>query len=39
MTIVQEPHMLGPWTGFALFCGYTLVVLGVAAVLLVRRDA
>jgi ABC-2 type transport system permease protein len=39
MTTIQQPHTLGPWTGFALFCGYTLVILGVAAVLLVRRDA
>jgi ABC-2 type transport system permease protein len=38
MTIVHEPHMLSPWTGFAVFCGYAIVVLGVAAVLLVRRD-
>jgi ABC-2 type transport system permease protein len=38
MSIVQEPHMLSPWTGFALFCGYAVVVMGIAAVLLVRRD-
>ncbi len=30
---------LAPWTGFALFCGYALVLLIVAAVLLDRRDA
>ena len=29
---------LAPWTGFALFCGYALASLAVAAVLLVRRD-
>jgi ABC-2 type transport system permease protein len=29
----------GPWTGFALLCGYAAVVLIVATVLLVRRDA
>jgi hypothetical protein len=29
---------LGPWTGFALFCGYTAVAVAIAAVLLVRRD-
>ena len=38
MSAVKVPHMLAPWTGFALFCGYALAVLGVAAVLLVRRD-
>ena len=37
-TIVQQPHTLAPWTGFAVFCAYAVVVLGVAAVLLVRRD-
>jgi ABC-2 type transport system permease protein len=34
-----DAHQLGPWTGFALFCGYTAVALAIAAVLLVRRDA
>jgi hypothetical protein len=29
---------LGPWTGFALFCGYTAAAVAIAAVLLVRRD-
>jgi succinate dehydrogenase hydrophobic anchor subunit len=29
---------LAPWPGFALFCGYTALSLGIAAVLLVRRD-
>jgi ABC-2 type transport system permease protein len=29
---------LSPWVGLALFCGYTAAALGVAAVLLVRRD-
>lgn len=38
MSIVQDPNMLSPWTGFALFCGYAAVALGIAAVLLVRRD-
>jgi ABC-type transport system involved in multi-copper enzyme maturation permease subunit len=33
-----DPHALGPWTGLALFCGYTAVALAAAAVLLVRRD-
>jgi ABC-type transport system involved in multi-copper enzyme maturation permease subunit len=31
--------LLAPWTGFALFCGYTGVALAVGAVLLARRDA
>jgi ABC-type transport system involved in multi-copper enzyme maturation permease subunit len=30
---------LGTWTGFAVFCGYAALVVGVAAVRLVRRDA
>jgi ABC-2 type transport system permease protein len=34
-----DPAGLAPWTGFALFLGYTLATLAVAAVLLVRRDA
>jgi ABC-2 type transport system permease protein len=29
---------LAPWPGFLLFCGYTALSLGIAAVLLVRRD-
>jgi ABC-2 type transport system permease protein len=29
----------GPWTGFALLCGYAAVALVVGGVLLVRRDA
>jgi ABC-type transport system involved in multi-copper enzyme maturation permease subunit len=37
-TFEPGPH-LSPWTGFAVFCGYTLVVLGAAAVTLLRRDA
>ena len=32
------PH-LAPWTGFAVFCGYALVVIGAAAAGLRRRDA
>jgi ABC-2 type transport system permease protein len=31
-------HSLGPWMGFALFCGYTVLALSVAAILLVRRE-
>jgi hypothetical protein len=32
-------YPLPPWAGFAVLCGYTAVVLGLAAVLLRRRDA
>jgi hypothetical protein len=32
------PHDLHPWPGFALFCGYALALLVVAAILLKRRD-
>lgn len=35
----RDPGMLEPWTGFAVFCGYTLLALLASAVLLVRRDA
>ena len=31
-------NSLGPWTGFALFCGYAALAVGIAAVLLKRRD-
>jgi ABC-type transport system involved in multi-copper enzyme maturation permease subunit len=31
--------LLGPWQGFAVFCGWTAVLLAVAAVLMLRRDA
>jgi len=34
-----EPGSLAPWTGFALFCGYALVVWIAGAVVLRRRDA
>ena len=30
---------LSPWAGFAVLCGYTTLALGLAAVLLRRRDA
>jgi ABC-type transport system involved in multi-copper enzyme maturation permease subunit len=33
------PRAFGPWTGFALLCGYTVVMLAIGTVLLVRRDA
>jgi ABC-2 type transport system permease protein len=36
---VPDAHTLSPWGGFALYCGYTIVLLVIAAYLLVRRDA
>ncbi|HUA31285.1 MAG TPA: ABC transporter permease subunit [Streptosporangiaceae bacterium] len=32
-------YPVGPWTGFAVLCGWTAVALGLAAFLLRRRDA
>ena len=37
-SLIQDHGSLGAWPGFALFCGYALLSIGVAAVLLVRRD-
>ena len=37
MAIGGTDH-LAPWTGFGLFCGYAAIALGVAAILLRRRD-
>ncbi|MGH3400372.1 MAG: hypothetical protein ACRDPO_37385 [Streptosporangiaceae bacterium] len=34
-----SPGSLAPWTGFGLFCLYTVVLTGLAAWLLRRRDA
>ncbi|MGH2835913.1 MAG: ABC transporter permease subunit [Solirubrobacteraceae bacterium] len=36
---LADPNMFSPWGGFALFCGYTVVVIAIAALLLLRRDA
>jgi ABC-2 type transport system permease protein len=36
---VPDAHTLSPWLGFAVYCGYTLALLGLAAYLLVHRDA
>ena len=33
------PRAFGPWTEFAILCGYTAVMLALGMVLLVRRDA
>jgi ABC-type transport system involved in multi-copper enzyme maturation permease subunit len=35
----RDAHTFSAWGGFALFCGYTLVALVVAAILMRRRDA
>jgi ABC-2 type transport system permease protein len=33
------PAAFGPWTGFAILCGYSVLILTLGTVLLVRRDA
>jgi ABC-2 type transport system permease protein len=38
-SLTHGSHSLAPWPGFLLFCGYTIVAMAIAAVLLVRRDA
>jgi ABC-type transport system involved in multi-copper enzyme maturation permease subunit len=35
----QQPHMFYPWGEFAVFAGYTVIVLALGAVALLRRDA
>jgi ABC-2 type transport system permease protein len=37
-SLTHGAHSLAPWPGFALFCGYAVATVAVAAVLLVRRD-
>ena len=37
-SLTSDPHTLTAWPGFALFCGYTALATGLAAILLVRRD-
>jgi ABC-2 type transport system permease protein len=39
MTNNSVPNAYGPWTEFAILCGYTVLALALGAVLLVRRDA
>lgn len=34
----EQPNLLGPWQGFAVFCGYSLLALVVGAVLVKKRD-
>jgi ABC-2 type transport system permease protein len=38
-TVQPDPTMLQPWTGFGVLCGYTAVLLAVAAVRMRRGDA
>jgi len=33
------PHAFGPWVGLLILCGYTVVVIALGTILLVRRDA
>jgi len=39
MAIHPSSSSLSPWSGFAVLCGYTVVIGAIAAYLLVRRDA
>jgi hypothetical protein len=35
----SAPDAFGPWAGFFIVCGYTVLILALGTVLLVRRDA
>jgi ABC-2 type transport system permease protein len=35
----ENSHHLSPWGGFAVFCGYTVIILIGATITLMRRDA
>jgi ABC-2 type transport system permease protein len=37
-SLTHDAHSLAPWPGFALFLGYAVLAVAIAAVLLVRRD-
>lgn len=37
-TITPDPNTLAPWAGFAVFCGYAVASVLIAAVLMARRD-
>lgn len=39
VNVVRDHSSLSPWAGFAVFCGYTVIAMIAAAVLLRRRDA
>jgi ABC-2 type transport system permease protein len=36
---LADPNTFSAWGGFALFCGYTVAIIAIAALLLLRRDA
>jgi len=38
-TVHADPGGLGPWAGFGVFCIYAVVALGIACVVISRRDA
>ena len=38
-TSTSEGHQLGPWTGFAVFCGYAVIAMVAAAFRMARSDA
>jgi ABC-2 type transport system permease protein len=38
ISVSPESLQVGPWEGFGVLCGYVVVTLGAAAILLVRRD-
>lgn len=35
---LSDAHSFSPWGGFALFCGYAVATIAIAAVMLLRRD-
>jgi hypothetical protein len=37
-SLTHGSDSLAPWPGFALFCGYAILTIAIAAVLLLRRD-
>lgn len=39
ISLRPQPLMLTPWTGFAWFCGFVVLALAAAAVVVKRRDA
>ena len=38
-TVVNDPHSLSSWGGFAVYCGYALIAVAAGAYLLKTRDA
>ena len=38
IALTPDSNSLSPWVGFAVLCGYAAAILGVAAILLMRRD-